>query len=136
MDNIFLLAIGIVVVIIGIYFLFREERANLSYNDAERIFNLMNEFDLKVNSSLNAIEDKTNESLKKISEVQNKGTVKGENNEPIKVNDKPLSKIKLKHKDVYDLFRQGLSSKEIAMKLKKGVGEIETIISLFNLERE
>lgn len=134
MDNIFLLAIGIVTVILGIYFFYREERTNLSYNDAKRILSLIEDFDLKVNQTIKTIEDKTNESIKSISDAQN--TTMTNQNRPVTSSNKPLSKIKLKHKDVYDLFNRGLCSKEIAMKLNKGVGEIETIISLFNLERE
>ena len=137
MNNEILLAVGVITILLGIYFLLREEKTKLTHDDAEQIFSIVNSFESKVQFSLQAIDEKTSDSLNKIQTAQKKiAESTKEERKTFQESAKPLSKIKLKHKEVYTLYSQGLSSKEIASKLNKGVGEIETIVSLFKLERD
>lgn len=136
MSNGLLLVIGIITVLIGFFLLFREEKTKISHYELEYIFSLINGFDSKVHSVLKTIEDKTHHCLQILEKAEIEIAQNRENssNKSSRNNSVPLSKIKLKHLEVYNLFISGLSSKEIAIKLNKGVGEIETIISLFKLE--
>ncbi|SHJ58045.1 hypothetical protein SAMN02745227_00112 [Anaerobranca californiensis DSM 14826] len=125
-SRIFLIS-GIITVLLGIFLIFKSREKTTS--ELEEIL-----------ISISSLENKVELALKKIEEINTSiKEIKFSSNEKLPthlINEQMSSKNKifLKHKEVYTLYQQGLSAKDIAMKLNRGLGEIETIIGLFNFE--
>lgn len=140
MLNDILLAIGITTVIIGIFITVREKSSEQSYNNQNNyseIEELHHEisYSLKniLNDSLNQIELKTEHAIQSI---ELKVAALKHETEENKESTRTKNKLITKHKDIYNLYTEGLSPREIAIKLNRGVGEVETIVSLLKLERD
>lgn len=125
-SRIFLIS-GIITVLLGIFLILKSREKTTS--ELEEILIAISSLENKVELALKKIEE-TNNSIKKIKFSSNEKLPTHLINEQIS----SKNKIILKHKEVYTLYQQGLSAKDIAMKLNRGLGEIETIIGLFNFE--
>lgn len=135
-----LLLVGVISVIIGVVLILKQDNKyntnnideiyhDLSYTMQTTITKSLNEIEAKTNQCLSKIEDKFSALDQRINDNIN-GNIVNNNVQ------KNKSKLLIKHQELYNLFADGLSSQEIAMKLNKGVGEVETIISLLKLERD
>jgi DNA-binding NarL/FixJ family response regulator len=135
MKETILLVIGVITVIVGIIILLRE-RENKYHHSQEELFNLLERIELKIDRVIEEVEE-GKEILSK--DLDNKDLLLSSVKEPVekeKTNKELNNKIIKKHKEIYNLYKNGFSAKEIAIKLNRGLGEVETIIALLNYERD
>ncbi|SES79068.1 DUF6115 domain-containing protein [Anaerobranca gottschalkii] len=127
--NILFLIIGIIIVLIGIFLMFKESSGKRYTFEIEEILVAISSLENKLDLVLEKIEEEI-ETIKEMKSPSNENWPV----DPVIEQSNSKDKIIQKHKEVYTLYNQGLSAKDIAMKLNRGVGEIETIIALFNFE--
>ncbi len=128
--------LGIIVVIVSGKKKSKTKDRENTVNNQDVLNHALYQFENKVKQSLNLIDEKTQISLEQIDERLEQRIQ--DLNPPISQSPDTTKKSKLatKHSQIYNLYNQGKSVKDIAIELNKGVGEIETIVSLLTLERD